>query len=348
MPNLIFIREIDPNTYLHYSYLAETARLRDYSRGPYAPPEMICGYTTQQIQKLLQNEGTRLEKAPDHRVDDYAFWHNIIRERNDLLYLSGNDKTGCFTRLLDQFHAEIAPFVRHNNKRELSERLQIWRKKLERIVTKNSTFNHWDNDDASGFPINEGIGWASRMLEFSREENKLQFIRTDDESLDFSLLSIETNMSISANNNPFVQGARSSINLDGLGIRRDGTFCVIEIKAEADTHELFRATVQALCGAVAVVAKQKMICNLVEKAAGRRPAFISPALLNKSSIGLYVMVDSRHYYVPEGTAFIESISILIDAFPPLSEVVYFSVNPQSEEFPSKISLNHVIKRQSNS
>lgn len=345
MPELVFIREIDPNTLLHFAYRGEGSCLRDYSRGPLAPPAENRGYSASQIKDLLKQPGNHSEKAPDHPVSDHPFWYQRISERNSWFSLPGNVGPGQFSRLLDQFHAEVAPFVCDEHKLTLVERVQQWTDRLAAIVTKGDGFNHWENDDPSGvFGSTEGKAWTSRMLEFSRAQGSLHYISVGDQSLDFSLLSMEPNLSISSKNNPFIFGAKSSINLDGLGIRSDGTFCIVETKAEYDCPELYRATIQALCGALAVYAKREMITHLSRTANGRRPAATSAIIPREGpSMGLYVMVDVKNYRWPEEEGFREAVQLLIDAFPPLREVAYFAVDPRSTAFPSRIPVDKVLR-----
>ncbi len=345
MPELVFIREIDPNTILHFAYRGEGSCLRDYSRGPLAPPAENRGYTASQIKDLLKQPGNHSEKAPDHPVSDHAFWYQRICDRNSWFSLPGNVGPGQFSRLLDQFHSEVAPFVSAELKPTLVERVQQWTDRLAAIVTKDDGFNHWDNDDPSGlFSPTEGKAWTSRMLEFSRAQGSLHYISVGEQSLDFSLLSMEPNLSISSKNNPFLPGAKSSINLDGLGIRSDGTFCIVETKAESDCPELYRATIQALCGALAVYAKREMITRLAGTVKGRRPAATSASIpTDGASLGLYVMVDVKNYRWPEEAGFRESVQLLMDAFPPLQEVAYFAVDPRSSDFPSRIPVSQVLR-----
>lgn len=350
MPILVFIREIDPNTYLHFAYAGKGTCLRDYSRGPLAPPTEIRGYSKNQIMELLKVPGNCSEKAPkNHKhVSDHFFWHQFIYNLNGKYGLPGNKGPGQFSRLLDQFHAEVAHSISNENKSKLIDRLQIWKEKFAAIVNKKVGFTlKEENNTSSSQPITSGRGWTSRMLEFSLGEKEFCRIKTGDPILDFSLLSIEPNMSISSKNNPIIPGSKSSINLDGLGIRSDGTFCVLEVKAEKDCHELFRATIQALCGAFTLIAKKDMIVELTRQANGKRLAVSTISLSdNKPSLGLYVMVDSKKYQFPEYEEFKNSIQLLMEAFKPLKEVAFFSVDPRSQEFPGKIPVTHVIRRHS--
>jgi len=346
MPDLVFIREIDPNTFLHFASRGESTCLRDYSRGALAPPVENRGYTASQINELLKQPGNQSERAPYHRATDHTFWHQVICDRNAWFCLSGNEGQNQFARLLDQFQAEVGTLVTVEGKPALRILLDQWVCNLKAIVEKPNGFNHWDVDDCSSyFTQAKGIDWTSKILEFCRQHKKLQWIHTGEQLLDFSLLSMELNLSISSKNNPIRQGTSDFIKPDGLGIRSDGTFCIIEIKAESDCPELYRATIQALCGAVATFAKREMITSLAKQAKGKRPAAASAIIPDDSpSLGLYIMVDTKNYRLPEDRGFRDSIRLLMEAFPPLREVVYFAVDPYSSDFPSKLPIKHILSR----
>lgn len=345
MPELVFIREIDPSTFLHFASRREGTCLRDYSRGPQVPPVENRGYGTSQIRDLLKHRGNLSEKAPEHAVSDSLYWHQRIFDRNVEYGLPGNVGPGKFARLLDQFHAEVGSLVTEEGQAALRTLIDRWTSHLAAIVEKPDSFNHWDRDDSSGlFTPTTGSGWASQMLEHCRHQGQVQLIRTGEPSLDFSLISMDLVLGISSMNNPVRAGIPDSIEPDGLGIRSDGTFCVVEIKAESDCPELFRATIQALCGALAVHAKRDMIVRLAREATGKRHAAASATLpADTPSLGLYILVDSKNFRVPEDAGFRDSLSLLMKAFPPVREVAFFSVDPRSPDFPATIRVSEVVR-----
>lgn len=177
-------------------------------------------------------------------------------------------------QILKPLHAPgRTTLVTKRDRADLRVCLSEWVNRLHAIVDKNDLFNHWDDDDCAGLcDPSTGIGWTARMLEFCRSGGQLRRITTTQPELDLALVVMELNLSISSRNNPFSPGIKDFVKPDGLGIRSDGTFGVLEVKAASDCPELFRATIQALCGAVGVFAKQKLIVDLAKKPRGRRPA----------------------------------------------------------------------------
>jgi hypothetical protein len=138
---------------------------------------------------------------------------------------------------------------------------------------------------------------------------------------------------------------RDFINPDGLSLRRDGTFAVLEVKGEKDCEELFRATMQALCGALAVYARREMILRLARTPVGRRPGAPDAVLPeDEPSLGLYVLVSSSNYRRPTIPAFRETLETLLRAFRPLREIAFFSVDPYRSDFPARLPVDLVVSR----
>lgn len=346
MPQIVFIQQIEPWTVLHFSFKGEGACLRDFSRGPAVPPREIRGYSKAQVTAFLSQPGNRAEPAPEIPVSDTTYWHQLVLERNGWLSLPGNTGPGESLRVIDLFHEKIGDLVTRKSRDPLAAALQDWRRKLGSIVENRDGFNHWDTDNASGrFPINKGLHWTAEMLEFSRAGSQLRFSETGQSDLDFALVSMDLNLAISSKDNPIAAGRVSSVKPDGIGVRRDGTFCVFEVKGEDDCPELFRATIQALCGAVALCAKADMVLRLTQAGKDRRPAMPNPRFPGDTqSIGLYVMVDSRNFAIPEDPEFAEWIQLILGAYEPLREIAYFSVRPDSGDFPARAPVAKVYRK----
>ena len=94
------------------------------------------------------------------------------------------------------------------------------------------------------------------MLEHCRQGGSLRFIDTGDSVLDYALISMDLNLGIPGRHNPFRRNHRGLIELDGLGVRQDGTLCVLEVKA-GDTADLEFATWQAICGCACHLCQEK-------------------------------------------------------------------------------------------
>ena len=110
------------------------------------------------------------------------------------------------------------------------------------------------------------------MLERCRTGNRVSFIPTGISALDFALLAMEVSFGISSKRNLFQPGEKDYIKPDGLAVRRGKSFCVLEVKGPKDNGDLLDATLQGLCGVLAVYAKRRMIAQIVHEPGIRRPS----------------------------------------------------------------------------
>jgi len=251
-------------------------------------------------------------------------------------------------RLPELLKMKSEPFLERGDEAGLAGLFNGWIEKLRTIV-RMYRFNHYDTTDAKAMSNpRSGIGWTATILEHCREDGSLRFIDTGDSVLDFALTAVDVNLGIRARRNPFRRNHKGLIELDGLGVRRDGTFCVLEVKAERDTDDLEFATWQAVCGALAIYAKRSMIVEIAREQRGRRPAVpIANVLEVEPSLGAYVLMSIKdkygnEKYVRPGEALGSKITTVLRALPQLREVVYFSVNPYVD-FPSRIAVDRVFR-----
>ena len=226
------------------------------------------------------------------------------------------------------FHEQVRQAI---SKGEIALRdvLIQWEENLNAIADGREWFNHWDDDNAwlPDYP-NTSDGWALHMLDFSRREGNINFIQTNNDNLDFTFLSHGLILTIPGRNNRIRPGHEDSLEMEGLGIRSNGTFCIVEVKAVNEHVPLLEATIQTLFYAVAIYAKREMIIRLARPGRRRRPAApLANIPDNDPSLGLYVMVDAQNYHLPQDAGFRDSIGLLKKAFPPLREVAYFAVDP---------------------
>ena len=82
---------------------------------------------------------------------------------------------------------------------------------------------------------------------------------------------MELSIGISSKRNPFFPGHVNSIRPDGLGVKRDGTVAVLEVKGPQDELDAWPAILQGVLGAVAIHAKREYIVQLLKSGTGRRP-----------------------------------------------------------------------------
>ena len=226
-------------------------------------------------------------------------------------------------RLVDRFSDEVNRLLAHERRDELKVLLGSWSDRLVCIKDKSAEFNHWDNDDASRkISSRSGIGWTSRWLEHCRSTGELRYLALGDATLDISVLSMEHNLSISSYANLFRDGG-DSVNPDAIAARRDRTMSVIEVKGPQDDHDWEKATLQGLCGVLALHAKREMICSIARTPARRRIALEPKLPASGRTLGLYVVNWAPH------TANEERIRMLLDACPILREIVHCAVAPDA-------------------
>lgn len=325
MAKLVYIEQICTESWLHWSWRGQSSRLRDF-RGK--EPHVYRDYSTMRIRQLLANNTWPEKPAPRIPVTDVVAWRDEIVLLNIDYGLISSPKS---QRLLKVFIDQATKILKTGNANRLKSEFNRWKTKFACIKNKTE-FNHWDHDDASlKMSINKGIGWTAIMLEHCRQRKKFQHIQTGKKPLDFAMLSMELNLGISSKNNKFQRGKTDFIKPDGLGVRRDNSFCVIEVKGPQDDDDLLKATLQAVCGALAVYAKRKMIVQIARNGARRRPPIKNRGIpKGRPSLSVYVIMSSK---TPRKHEMFQSKNIpyhyckmILSAFPQLKEFVYFSVN----------------------
>ena len=83
---LVFVPEVNPNTFLHCSIQGQSCKLRDYSSGA-DDPRVKEGFTADKILSLAK----QLLPAPRESITNHVFWHREI-ERTNAKYLPLPDK----------------------------------------------------------------------------------------------------------------------------------------------------------------------------------------------------------------------------------------------------------------
>ena len=131
------------------------------------------------------------------------------------------------------------------------------------------------------------------------------------------------------------------IHPDGLGVQPDGTMCVIEIRAEDDKEDMFRATVQALLGAIAIYVKKEMILRKAQTQYARRPAAPHVSIHDKASIALYIIAAKEHYKQIDFQRQKDLVTIG-KAWPPLKETVFIIGDRSNPDFLDKLNVDLVI------
>jgi hypothetical protein len=328
MARFVLIKEVCPSGWLLWTVRKDGSCLRDFDALERRQ------YSTQTIEKWLQQDGNFWEMAPQVPVGNVRFWREQLSFRN---VDSGFESLASSQRLLDSFKAQTKELLKREDVVELRAQFERWKAGFERVQSKTQ-FNHWDNDDATGWKApSTGIGWSATMLERCRAAGGPHFVETGDPQLDFSLVSMELNLGISSRSNPFQPGKIDYIKPDGLGVRRAGkAFCVLEVKGPQDNGDLLEATLQALCGTLAVFAKRDMISRITRTQAlgSRRMALRVRGIPQKRpSLGIYVLVAAKDHRGRPMFRWDERLTdycrLILRGFPQLREIVYFKVEQES-------------------
>ncbi len=96
MARMVYIRQINPHTFLHFTTDGPSFRLRDYSRSPYSPPREVKrqkrgkpSLTADDIRTMAEQPGNYNLELPESGRDlkDVEFWHKTTIHYNKI-YLS--------------------------------------------------------------------------------------------------------------------------------------------------------------------------------------------------------------------------------------------------------------------
>jgi hypothetical protein len=367
MAQIVFIREIRGNTFLHLSTRGQAFRLRDYSRSAHGKPIEVMrqrpGCTTDTITEMVHREGNMLQDAPAIDWEQTKFWHDHIMALNaeHAEHFGGGAGDGRAgdgradgaagdgggigltedARSLDRFRQEVYGPISENSLPNLRMVMDRWLQGLSRAEDKEHVFNHWCNDSCGHLiEARTGIGWTAGLLEHCRQGHQLQFVQTLGPHTDFALLSMDLNLGISSQKNILRPGYRDYIKPDGLAVRQDGTVAVLEVKGPGDESDPVRCILQAVCGALAVYAKRDVLARIAHTCAAKRPAasqFRIPA--DEPSIGVYVLISSNNFAIGSVGPLRRLSNLLFAAFPPLRDIVLFSVDPNDGRFPNVVEYD---------
>lgn len=284
---LVFIPEINKTTWLLMTKREDGACLRDYSVQPCREDRTR---SVTDLEKLLGKDGSYFEKLPAFSkipFGEHDFWKQQVELRNAELGLPTNVNR---QRLQNEFKNECQPCW--GNQRALQATFERWISRFKHVKDKVQ-FNHWDNDSSeSKYPATKGIGWTSQLLEASRRGGKLRLIQTGSDETDFSLVAMEVGFSISSKDNPFGEG-KDIIIPDGIGLRKNGYFTVVEVKGPQDERDLVEPLVQATCAALAVVAKTNMLQRIAKASGKLRPASkCAEVPKQRRSLGIHVIMQA--------------------------------------------------------
>lgn len=334
MARLVFLPSICHDSWQLWTVSGEGSCLRDYR---FSPTNKNRQLSTSEIEARLLEPGHFWEMAQHKSYKDTEFWREQISFKNASMSLAPIDNVtegDGGHRLQSLFESRIKPFLSNGQIDQLTLFIGEWINGFSHVVEREQ-FNHWDNTDATGYRnVEDGFSWTASLLEHCRSTPQLDFISTGELTTDFGLFAAEVCLGLSSKNNPFQEGRQNSIQPDGLGVRRDHSLVVFEMKGPQDDHDPFTAMLQALCGALAATAKRDWVVSTAESECERRPSiYLAGKHADDFSVHLYVAIVAKQGEViaVKGDARIEdSIPKLKAAFPQLGDVVFFL--PQYSHF----------------
>lgn len=85
MPQMVYIREIHPHSFLVLTTNGENFCLRDFSANAGPVIEVARhsqGRSTSEIRELGSRNGNHFIEVPERRIDDYGYWHEQTAAMN--------------------------------------------------------------------------------------------------------------------------------------------------------------------------------------------------------------------------------------------------------------------------
>lgn len=341
----VYLPSVRSNTWLLWSKRASTVYLREY----------MASDKCEIVKKLALQDAEALMARPESRVETNPCFNTISAAKKNFWFqmtISLNIRDGLVSidlkeKLQAAFKLQCLPPLQDGETNQLKALFSQWRSLFSKIKGKDEKLNDYDHEDTTNrFKAGSGKSWQSPLLENSRRGGEVCFIDTGDESTDFSFAAMELTLSISANDNPIFPNRESRIAPDGLGVRRNGFLTVLEVKGPSDEKDLLSPLMQATCGALAVVATEHNLCQILREATGRRPPYRNARVPKRSSVGIHILT-AKHKKTGKLEAWSEKHEALckrvLRAFPQLEYIAYsFVVPDETEEF-TKLKVDRLIR-----
>lgn len=343
---LVFIPSISNKTWLLWSKRQNKVVLREYKDGK---SMKIRDLHLNDANALLEAEEAFFEDLPFFNTISFGntpFWEEMIRSWNIQHELIAIEKD----KLQALFKNQCIRWLAKSNTKELKGCIDRWIACFGNTTKKHGKFNEYDDKDPSyPFSVDTGAGWQSSLLVNSRKDRVERWIETGNELTDFSFVSMELTLTLSSRKglNAIVPGTQSRINPDGLGIRKDGCFTVLEVKGPKDERDLLGPVLQAACGAAAVVAKAEMLCEIAKTETKLRPAYNKAKIpVSTRSIGIHVLTAKNKVggKLEAWSQEIEdSCRLLLAAFSKLKYIAFSFVEPEKTKGFTEMIADKVIQ-----
>lgn len=342
----VYLPSVRKNTWLLWSKRAGTVYLREYTLDRC---ETVKELGLQEAETLLALPASRIESSPCFNrisVTRTGFWFQFSKSLNIRDGFVTVDKK---EKLQAIFKLQCAGPLEDGETKQLEALFRYWKSLFSKIKHKDERLNDYDHKETSNlFKAGSGKSWQSPLLENSRRDGKVCFVDTANPLTDFSFAAMELTLSISAKDNPFFPNAESRIAPDGLGVRRNGYLTVLEVKGASDDKDLLGPLLQATCGALAVVAVQDNLCQILRMSTGLRPKYVNARVPKRSSIGIHILT-SKHKNRGRLESWSDTHEALCKrvllAFPQLEYIAYSFVVPDHTDGFKKLAVDHLITRE---
>ena len=343
---LVFFPSVCPDSFLLWSERDGAVRLRDYRQGR---EQLMLEAPLTEASAWLDEEDAIAEKmAPFNNIPitSVSFWEQVIRAWNikSQLVLVEEKET-----LQAIFKTQCLPFLSEDGVQQLRAVIENWIANCTAVTEKKGSFNEYDDKDPTIFDHAKGAGWQSQLLINSRVGGEPCWIDTGEELTDFSMVSTELTLTLSARSgiNPIVPGTQSRIVPDGLGIRRNGFFTVLEVKGPQDEADLLGPVLQAACAATAVIAKGDMLSEIARSKREKRPAYKNAKLPKRSSVGLHVLTSkhkTKGTLEPWSDEVETCCRVLLRAFAQLEYIAFSFVVPEETDQFKRLNVDRLVTR----
>lgn len=341
----VFLPDICNESWLLWSKRRNKVRLR---RCNSEGCEVIKELTVPDAERLLNQPESKVEQLPCYNnisVSKHTFWRLVIDSLNVRDGLVEHDDKD---RLLAVFKLQCQDPLHNGDTQQLKALFQSWMSRFSKLKSKDGKLNPYDAKDANGlFKPQEGKSWQAAMLEWSRRDGCVEYVNTGSADTNFSFAIMELTLAFPSAENPFFPGSESRIAPDGLGVRSNGFLTVIEVKGPDDDRDLLGPLLQAVCGALAVVATKEWLCSALRTQFQRRPAYKNARVPKRPSIGIHVMTakrKSRGRLEPWSQDHEEKCRIVLQAFPQLEYIAYSFVAPQRTSSFTQLEVDRLVTR----
>lgn len=120
---------------------------------------------------------------------------------------------------------------------------------------------------------------------------------------------------------------------------------MLEVKGPSDEADLLGPLLQAACGALAVVAKKDVLCQILRNSNGRRPKYGNARVPKKRSVGIHILT-AKHKKKGKLESWSqkheELCMTVLRAFPQLQYIAYSFIVPDDTNNFTKVTVDRLV------